>query len=73
MSDEQLNRVARLFTSLMYGIGAALEISPSDMATAAAVAALNANVAAHGPNGIEHMRTTADVAERQLIAEQPQQ
>lgn len=69
MTGEQLSLVAAKVADALIGLGADMRIGADDLATVAAVAAVNINVRVHGVPGIEHVRTTADVAERQLLDE----
>ena len=69
MTAEQLSILAGEFTDALVSVGADMRLAPVDLATVAAVAAVNINVRVHGAPGLEHVRTTADVAERQLLDE----
>lgn len=67
MTGEQLSTIAAKFTNALIGVGSDMRLSSVDLATVIAVAAVNINVRVHGTVGLEHVRTTADVAERQLL------
>lgn len=67
MTGEQLSILASKFSDALIGLGAEMELAAADLATVAAVAAVNVNVRVHGSLGVEHVRTTADVAERQIL------
>jgi hypothetical protein len=67
MTDKQLNDVACAITATLYDVGARLALPPADLAAVAATVNCNVHFWAHGPAGVEHMRTAADVFERQLL------
>ena len=52
MTGEQLSIIAAKFADAMIGVGAEMGLSADDLATIAAVAAVNINVRAHGAAGL---------------------
>ena len=65
----QLNLIAQQVCSVLYEMGGAFQLPPSELGVVAAIVAVNVNVTAHGAAGVEYLRDAADVAEKQLAAE----